>query len=110
MKSKARLTGRVIFRGDPGYERARKNWDPHTNRFPKVFVFAQRTQDVANAIRWARENRVPIRARSGRHALETNLSQVNGGIVIDVSDMKNIWLDKKRELRSSRRATPWEKS
>lgn len=98
MKSKARLTGRVIFRGDPGYERARKNWDPHTNRFPKVFVFAQRTQDVANAIRWARENRVPIRARSGRHALETNLSQVNGGIVIDVSDMKNIWLDKKRGI------------
>lgn len=95
MKSKTQLTGRVIFRGDPGYESARKNWDPHTNRFPKVFMFAQRTQDVANAIKWARENHVPIRARSGRHALETNLSQVNGGIVIDVSDMKKISLNKK---------------
>lgn len=95
MKSKTKLTGRVIFRGDPGYELARKNWDPHTDRFPKVFVFAQRTQDVANAIKWARENRIPIRARSGRHALETNLSQVNGGIVVDVSDMKKIKLDKK---------------
>ena len=30
--------------------------------------------------------------------METNLSQVNGGIVIDVSDMKNIWLDKKRGI------------
>ncbi|MFC7442858.1 FAD-binding oxidoreductase [Laceyella putida] len=95
MKSKTQLTGRVIFRGDPGYESARKNWDPHTNRFPKVFVFAQRTQDVANAIKWARANNVPIRARSGRHALETNLSQVNGGIVIDVSNMKKIRLNKK---------------
>ncbi|WP_127593081.1 FAD-binding oxidoreductase [Paenibacillus lautus] len=95
MNSKTKLTGRVIFRGDPGYESARKNWDPHTNRFPKVFVFAQRTQDVANAIKWARENHVPIRARSGRHALETNLSQVNGGIVIDVSEMKKIKLNKK---------------
>jgi len=95
VKSKTQLTGRVIFRGDPGYESARKNWDPHTNRFPKVFMFAQRTQDVANAIKWARENHVPIRARSGRHALETNLSQVNGGIVIDVSDMKKISLNKK---------------
>lgn len=95
MKSKTKLTGRVIFRGDPGYEAARKNWDPHTDRFPKVFVFAQKTQDVANAIKWARENRIPIRARSGRHALETNLSQVNGGIVVDVSDMKKIKLDKK---------------
>lgn len=75
-KTIIKLTGRVIFKGDPGYEAARKNWDPHTDRFPKVFVFAQKTQDVANAIRWARKNNVPIRPRSGRHALETNLSQV----------------------------------
>ncbi|MFF2479789.1 FAD-binding oxidoreductase [Paenibacillus sp. NPDC058071] len=95
MGSKVKLTGRVIFRGDPGYEVARKNWDPHTDRFPKVFVFAKKAQDVANAIRWARVNNVPIRARSGRHALETNLSQVNGGIVIDVSELKSIKLNKK---------------
>lgn len=94
MESDIKLTGRVLFKGDPGYESARKNWDPHTDRFPKVFVFAQRTQDVANAIRWARINNVTIRPRSGRHALETNLSQVNGGIVIDVSEMKKIKLNK----------------
>ncbi|MHA0856380.1 FAD-binding oxidoreductase [Paenibacillus sp. CMAA1364] len=95
MKSTTKLTGRVIFRGDKGYESARRNWDPHTNRLPKVFVFAQNTKDVANAIKWSRENGVPIRPRSGRHALEGNLSQVNGGIIVDVSEMKNIKLDKK---------------
>ncbi|GKU79038.1 FAD-binding oxidoreductase [Paenibacillus sp. L3-i20] len=95
MRTNTKLTGRVIFKGKPGYEAARKNWDPHTDRFPKVFVFAQRTQDVANAIKWARINNVPIRPRSGRHALEPNLSQVNGGIVIDVSEMKKIMLNKK---------------
>ncbi|WP_084146789.1 FAD-binding oxidoreductase [Paenibacillus wynnii] len=95
MKSKTELTGRVIFKGDPGYDSARKNWDPHTDKFPKVFVFAQTTKDVANAIKWANKNNVPIRARSGRHALEVNLSQVNGGIVIDVSQMKKIKLNKR---------------
>lgn len=95
VKSSTKLTGRVIYKGDPGYEAARKNWDPHTDKFPKVFVFAQRTKDVSNAIRWARENNVLIRPRSGRHALEVNLSQVNGGIVIDVSDLNSIKLDKK---------------
>lgn len=95
MKEKTKLTGRVIFRGAPGYEAARKNWDPHTDRFPKVFVFAQCTKDISNAIKWARENKVPIRPRSGRHALESNLSQVNGGIVIDVSNMKKIRLNKR---------------
>ncbi|MNO34539.1 putative FAD-linked oxidoreductase YvdP [compost metagenome] len=95
MRSKTELTGRVIFKGDPGYDLARKNWDPHTDKFPKVFVFAQSTRDVSNAIKWANDNNVPIRPRSGRHSLEVNLSQVNGGIVIDVSDMKKVKLDKK---------------
>jgi len=95
LKSKTQLTGRVIFKGEPGYDAARKNWDPHTDRSPKVFVFAQKTKDVSNAIKWARENKVPIRPRSGRHSLEVNLSQVNGGIVIDVSDLNTVKLDKK---------------
>jgi len=60
-----------------------------------VFVFAKRTQDVVHAVKWARENNVPIRPRSGRHALENNLSQVNGGIVVDVSELKQIKLNKK---------------
>jgi hypothetical protein len=93
--SRTGLTGRVIFKGDPGYNVARKNWDPHTDRFPLAFVFAQNTRDVANAIKWARKNNVPIRPRGGRHALEINLSQVNGGIVIDVTDLKTIKLNKK---------------
>ncbi|WIV21297.1 FAD-binding oxidoreductase [Paenibacillus polygoni] len=96
VSSKVKLTGKVIFRGDSGYEAARRNWDPHTDRYPKVFVFALKTQDVSNAIKWARHHHIPIRARSGRHALENNLSQVNGGIVIDVSKMQGIKLDKKK--------------
>ena len=110
MKLKTKLTGRVIFKGDPGYEAARKNWDPHTDKFPKVFVFAQRTRDVANAIKWAREHKVPIRPRSGRHSLEVNLSQVNGGIVIDVSNMKKIKLNKRCGTAVVERAIEWEES
>jgi FAD/FMN-containing dehydrogenase len=81
------LTGRVIQMGDPGYEEARKQWNPYVDTFPEVFVFAQKIIDIQNAIRWARKNDVPIRARSGRHALDKSLSESKGGIVIDVSDM-----------------------
>ncbi|WP_168118821.1 FAD-binding oxidoreductase [Paenibacillus sp. HB172176] len=95
MRNGVRLTGRIIYQGDPGYEAARKNWDPHTDRCPKVFVFAQNAKDVSNAVIWAKANDVPIRARSGRHSLEVDLSQVDGGIVIDVSDMNSITLNKK---------------
>ncbi|MBY0008249.1 MULTISPECIES: FAD-binding oxidoreductase [Priestia] len=92
------LTGRVIFKGDPGYQQAIKNWNPYVDVCPLVFVFAQNSYDVSNAIKWAQENKVPLRVRSGRHALDKNLSVVNGGIVIDVSDMNRVCLDKKSEI------------
>lgn len=93
-----KLTGRVIYKGDPGYIEAIKNWNPYVDVFPLVFVFAQSSYDVSNAIKWARENHVPLRVRSGRHALDKNLSVVNGGIVIDVSDMNKVSLDKKNGI------------
>lgn len=92
------LTGRVIFKGDPGYEEAIKNWNPYVDVCPLVFVFAQNSQDVSNAIKWARENRVPLRVRSGRHGLDRNLSVVKGGVVIDVSDMQKVSLDRKNAI------------
>ncbi|MEW9502357.1 FAD-binding oxidoreductase [Jeotgalibacillus marinus] len=94
MKQKTKLTGTVIFPNDPAYQQARMNWNPFTNAFPIVFVFAQQKEDVANAVKWARENNVSIRMRSGRHSLAKDFSQVDGGIVIDVSQMRNVMLDK----------------
>jgi FAD/FMN-containing dehydrogenase len=70
------------------------NWNPFTNEFPIVFVFAKQNEDVANAVKWARENNVPIRIRSGRHALAKDFSQTNGGIVIDTGQMRSVMLDK----------------
>lgn len=94
MKRKTELTGTVIYPNDPAYEEARKNWNPFTDAFPIVFVFAHQTKDVINAVKWARENKVPIRMRSGRHALAKDFSQTNGGIVIDMSLMRAVKLNK----------------
>lgn len=93
-----KLTGLVIFKGDPGYTEAIKNWNPYVDVLPLVFVFAQNAYDVSNAIKWARENKVPLRVRSGRHALDKNLSVVKEGIVIDVSDMNTFCLDEEKEI------------
>jgi hypothetical protein len=98
LERKTPLTGIVVYPNDSRYLQARMNWDPFTNKFPAVFVFAQQEEDVANAVNWARENHVPIRMRSGRHALAKDFSQVSGGIVIDVSNMQNVNLDKERGI------------
>lgn len=94
MYQKTKLTGTVIYPNDPQYKKARMNWNPFTNAFPIVFVFAHEKEDVSNAVKWARENHVPIRMRSGRHALAKDFSQANGCIVIDTGLMRNVTLNK----------------
>lgn len=88
------LTGRIVLPDDPEYNEARREFNTFFNRFPLVIVFVRETQDVINAIRWARFREVPIRVRSGRHNYE-GLSVVDAGIVIDVSEMKGVELDYK---------------
>jgi FAD/FMN-containing dehydrogenase len=86
------LTGRLVFPDSPDYESARLGWARQFSKSPLVIVFCQNVQDVVNAIGWCREHDVAFRARSGRHALE-GWSSVDGGVVIDVSDMNRIHVD-----------------
>ncbi len=75
------LTGRVILQGSPGYDEARQNYNGRFNKFPKVIVYCEVTQDVVNAIQWARKQQLPFRVRSGGHSYEA-FSLVDGGLVI----------------------------
>lgn len=94
-KTGTRLTGRIVFPGNPTYNAARMEYNRRFSKFPKVIVFCQRTQDVINAVKWARERGVRMRVRSGRHSYE-GFSAVNGGIIIDVSEMNKVKVDRKR--------------
>ena len=91
------LTGRVLHAGDPGWDEARRgycariDYDSHP---PRVIVFCQDTQDVANAVRWARANRVLLRVRSGRHDYEGFSSLVRDGIIVDTSEVSGLWMDR----------------
>ena len=88
----AELTGRVVRPGDADYPVAILGYNLLFTHDPAVIVFAQDTQDVVNALAWARQNDVLLRVRSGRHCLE-GWSNVDNGIVIDVSEMKSATID-----------------
>ena len=88
----AELTGRIVRPNDPGYPSAILGWDELFTHYPLVIVYAQETQDVVNALTWARQNNVALRVRSGGHSLE-GWSNVDNGIVIDVSEMKSVDID-----------------
>lgn len=89
------MTGRVIFQGQPGYDEARlvSNYYKSKNQFPKAIVYSRKTQDVQNAVKWARCHNLPIRIRSGGHNHE-GYSTGNGVLIIDVSEMKQLQIDK----------------
>jgi FAD/FMN-containing dehydrogenase len=86
------LTGRIVGPGDADYPAASAGWNLLFTHAPSWIVFAQSTQDVVNALDWARRNAVPVRARSGGHCLE-GWSNVDDGIVIDVSELKSATID-----------------
>jgi FAD/FMN-containing dehydrogenase len=88
----AELTGRIVRPGDTDYPGASAGYNLLFTHDPTVIVFAQETQDVVNALTWARQNNVAVRVRSGRHCLE-GWSNVDHGIVIDVSEMKSATID-----------------
>ena len=92
MNQTIELTGRVVRPGDADYPSASAGWNLLFTHKPMAIVFARETQDVVNALNWARQNDVSVRVRSGRHCLE-GWSNVDGGIVIDVSDMKSVTVD-----------------
>ncbi|MGF9879921.1 FAD-binding oxidoreductase [Bacillus albus] len=86
------LTGRIVSPGEAQYDSARQSFNTFFNRFPFVIVFAQNTQDVVKAVRWSLHYNVPMRVRSGGHNYE-GLSVLDGGIVIDVSEINQIIID-----------------
>lgn len=86
------LTGLVVRPGDDDYSAASAGWNLLFSHRPAAVVFAYETADVVNALAWARQHGLPVRARSGRHALE-GWNAVDDGIVIDVSEMKSATID-----------------
>lgn len=96
------LTGRIVRKTDTSYEKDRlvSNYYTSKNKFPEIIVYCQNTQDVQNAVKWARCHNTPIRVRSGGHHHE-GYSTGTGVIVIDVSEMKNLHVDKKTNIATA---------
>jgi FAD/FMN-containing dehydrogenase len=91
------IKGKVLRRGDAGYEDARRStvWHAGTpTRFPEVIVQAQDENDVVGAVRLARDEHRRISVRSGGHSWSG--SHLRDGIVlIDVSRLRDVSINAK---------------
>lgn len=86
------LTGKVITPTDPQYNEARQEWNRAVDKYPVAIDYCYDEEDAANAIKWCRRRKVGFRIRSGGHNY-AGFSTGNGVLVIDVSQMKKVYVD-----------------
>jgi FAD/FMN-containing dehydrogenase len=90
---RAVVTGRVIGPDDADYDAARTVLVPiAAGRRPAAVVRVANAEDVAAVVNFARDNSVELAVRSGGHSASGH-STVDGGIVLDLHDMKGLEID-----------------
>jgi FAD/FMN-containing dehydrogenase len=92
----------LLARDDDSYELARRDavWNglkPH--RYPDAIVLAQSEQDVVDAVRYAAEHGLKVKARSGGHSW-TASSVRDGSLLIDLSRMNRVGFDAETGIAS----------
>jgi FAD/FMN-containing dehydrogenase len=89
---RASLEGQVVVPADEGYEEHRRVWNGSIDRRPAVIARCADVDDVRTALRFGREQGLPIAVRSGGHSFP-GLSTCDDGLVLDVRRMNGIRID-----------------
>ncbi|CAA7266220.1 unnamed protein product [Cyclocybe aegerita] len=76
--------GDIITPTHPEYPQAIARWAANAERRAKVVAFVKDEQDVVRALKYAKENLLPIAVRGGGHN-PTGASSIVDGLVIDLS-------------------------
>src|SRR4051794_27729965 len=86
------FAGDIITPDDPRYDKGRRVWNGMVDRRPALIARPTNAAEVATAIRFGRDNDLPIAVRGGGHSLP-GLSTCDDGIVIDLSNMRGVTVD-----------------
>ncbi len=86
---RASLRGALLLPGQPGYEEARKIHNAMIDRHPAMIVRCAGVADVTTAVTFARSQGMLVSVRGAGHNV-AGTSLCDGGMVIDLSEMKGI--------------------
>ena len=89
---RAAFNGLVIAPDDAGYDRARTVFLGDIDRRPAVIIRPADATDVSRVISLASETGLELAVRSGGHSAAGH-SVTDGGIVLDLSDMRRVDID-----------------
>jgi FAD/FMN-containing dehydrogenase len=86
------MTGPVLLSNHPEYATARKIWNGMHDRHPALIARCLNSEDVSNAVTFARERQLLTAVRGGGHSWPGK-SVADDGIMIDLSQMHAVTAD-----------------
>jgi FAD/FMN-containing dehydrogenase len=92
---RAVMSGPVLIPGDADYDSARSIWNGDIDRHPAVITRCQTQQDVVAAVEFAQREGLEIAVRGGGHGFSGS-AVCEGGLMIDLSGMRNVAVDPER--------------
>src|SRR5215208_2136585 len=88
----SKVRGQLIRSENDGYDEARTVFYGGFDRYPAAIVQAEDATDVSRVVALARESNLELAVKSGGHSLAAH-GVSEGGIVLDLSKMKNLEID-----------------
>jgi len=101
-----RLRGPVIEPGDDDYDQLRLVHNGTHDRRPAVIVRATGTADVVAAVGHARDAGLELAVRGGGHSAP-GFGTCDGGLVLDLSLMNNVYVDPVRKTARAGGGSTW---
>jgi FAD/FMN-containing dehydrogenase len=94
---KGRLRGLLLTASDPGYEDSRTVWNAMIDRRPALVARCLGVADVMACVKFARDHDLPLSIKGGGHNV-AGLATCDGGLMLDMSLMRAVWVDPKARL------------
>ncbi len=90
-----KLSGGVVQPGGAEYERLRRVWNHDIDKHPALIALCESEEDIRRTLEFARNHELPIAIRGGGHSFAGH-GTCDGGVVINLSRMKNVRIDPRR--------------
>jgi len=103
---RASLRGGVLTPADAGYDEVHRIHNGMFERRPAVIARCLGTADIVDAVRFARTHELELAVRGGGHSV-AGKSVCEGGLMLDLSLMKGIYVDPQRRTVRAQGGVTW---
>jgi len=102
----SRIECPFLCEGDEGYDAARRIWNGMIDRKPRWIARPRNIDEVMQAVRYAREENLPLCVRGGGHSV-SGKCVADGALMVDLSLMKSIQVDPRRRTVIAQPGVKW---